>query len=132
MSFLPQIQEAALDADKLFLAAIDKFSAMMSRSNDYAPEGMQMFFFSYMPVFKPLCVRLCQLMLSYMCTCYICMCVLVCFVFASYVVFVTMLRKYLDGYLLPVLLVRVHVHILFFLFFLVFLSICDLSWCLNS
>ncbi|XP_021848878.2 uncharacterized protein [Spinacia oleracea] len=30
--------EAALDADKLFLAAIDKFSAMMSRSNDYAPE----------------------------------------------------------------------------------------------
>ncbi|XP_021740563.1 uncharacterized protein LOC110706889 [Chenopodium quinoa] len=32
--------EAALDADKLFLAAIDKFNAMMSRSNDYAPEAL--------------------------------------------------------------------------------------------
>lgn len=38
-----QIQEAALDADKLFLAAIDKFNAMMSKSNDYAPEGKQAF-----------------------------------------------------------------------------------------
>ncbi|KAL2932029.1 Protein HLB1 [Bienertia sinuspersici] len=32
--------EAALDADKLFLAAIDKFNAMMSKSNDYAPEAL--------------------------------------------------------------------------------------------
>ncbi|KAL9243599.1 hypothetical protein vseg_017468 [Gypsophila vaccaria] len=32
--------EAALDADKLFLAAIDKFDAMMSRSNVYAPEAL--------------------------------------------------------------------------------------------
>lgn len=40
MSFLHQMQEAALDADKLFLAAIDKFNAMMSRSNDYAPEAL--------------------------------------------------------------------------------------------
>lgn len=33
------LQEAALDADKLFLAAIDKFDAMMSKSNEYAPDG---------------------------------------------------------------------------------------------
>ncbi|KMT04274.1 hypothetical protein BVRB_8g183500 [Beta vulgaris subsp. vulgaris] len=32
--------EAALDADKLFMAAIDKFNAMMSKSNDYAPEAL--------------------------------------------------------------------------------------------
>ncbi|KAK9706691.1 hypothetical protein RND81_07G145200 [Saponaria officinalis] len=32
--------EAAVDADKLFLAAIDKFDAMMSRSNVYAPEAL--------------------------------------------------------------------------------------------
>ncbi|CAK9178986.1 unnamed protein product [Ilex paraguariensis] len=30
--------EAALDADKVFLAAIDKFDAMMSKSNTYAPD----------------------------------------------------------------------------------------------
>lgn len=32
--------EVALDADKLFLAAIDKFDAMMSRSNIHAPEAL--------------------------------------------------------------------------------------------
>lgn len=32
--------EAAVDADQLFLAAIDKFDAMMSRSNVYAPEAL--------------------------------------------------------------------------------------------
>uniref|UniRef100_A0A7C9APE5 Uncharacterized protein n=1 Tax=Opuntia streptacantha TaxID=393608 RepID=A0A7C9APE5_OPUST len=32
--------EAALDADQLFLAAIDKFDAMMSRSNVHAPEAL--------------------------------------------------------------------------------------------
>ncbi|XP_059659202.1 uncharacterized protein LOC132305852 isoform X2 [Cornus florida] len=31
--------EAAFDADKVFLAAIDKFDAMMSKSNVYAPDG---------------------------------------------------------------------------------------------
>ncbi|KAI7999253.1 hypothetical protein LOK49_LG09G00668 [Camellia lanceoleosa] len=30
--------EAAVDADKIFLAAIDKFDAMMSKSNVYAPD----------------------------------------------------------------------------------------------
>lgn len=30
---------AARDADQIFMAAIDKFNAMMSRSNDYAPDG---------------------------------------------------------------------------------------------
>lgn len=34
-----KFQEAAFDADKVFLAAIDKFDAMMSRGNVYAPEG---------------------------------------------------------------------------------------------
>ncbi|KAL9263772.1 hypothetical protein AKJ16_DCAP11811 [Drosera capensis] len=32
--------EAAVDADKLFLAAIDKFDAMMARSNVYAPDAL--------------------------------------------------------------------------------------------
>lgn len=35
-----EFQEAAFDADKIFLAAIDKFDAMMSKSNVYAPDGM--------------------------------------------------------------------------------------------
>lgn len=35
-----KFQEAAFDADKVFLAAIDKFDAMMSKGNVYAPEGM--------------------------------------------------------------------------------------------
>jgi len=33
------MQEAAVDADRVYLAAIDKFDAMSSRSNTYAPEG---------------------------------------------------------------------------------------------
>jgi len=33
------MQEAAVDADQVYLAAIDKFDAMLSRSNTYAPEG---------------------------------------------------------------------------------------------
>ncbi|KAL7243778.1 hypothetical protein ACSBR1_016074 [Camellia fascicularis] len=33
--------EAAVDADKIFLAAIDKFDAMMSKSNVYTPDGTQ-------------------------------------------------------------------------------------------
>jgi hypothetical protein len=32
-------QEAAYDAEKVFLAAIDKFDAMMSKGNVYAPDG---------------------------------------------------------------------------------------------
>ncbi|KAG0474678.1 hypothetical protein HPP92_014364 [Vanilla planifolia] len=32
--------EAAMDADKLYLAAIDKFNAMMSRSNTHAPDAL--------------------------------------------------------------------------------------------
>ncbi|KAH7838556.1 hypothetical protein Vadar_028118 [Vaccinium darrowii] len=32
--------EAAVDADKIFLAAIDKFDAMMSKSNVYAPDAL--------------------------------------------------------------------------------------------
>lgn len=32
-------QEAAYDADKVFLAAIDKFDTMMSKGNVYAPDG---------------------------------------------------------------------------------------------
>lgn len=32
--------EAAFDADKVFLAAIDKFDAMMSKSNAYAPDAL--------------------------------------------------------------------------------------------
>ncbi|CAL5050315.1 unnamed protein product [Urochloa decumbens] len=32
--------EAAVDADRVYLAAIDKFDAMLSRSNTYAPEGL--------------------------------------------------------------------------------------------
>ncbi|CAH9123576.1 unnamed protein product [Cuscuta epithymum] len=31
---------AARDADKVFMAAIDKFDAMMSKSNDYAPDAL--------------------------------------------------------------------------------------------
>ncbi|KAL6873988.1 hypothetical protein ACP4OV_014070 [Aristida adscensionis] len=31
--------EAAVDADQVYLAAIDKFDAMLSKSNTYAPEG---------------------------------------------------------------------------------------------
>lgn len=41
-----QFQEAAFDADKLFLAAIDKFDAMMTRGNVHAPDGMSKFFVS--------------------------------------------------------------------------------------
>lgn len=33
------LQSAARDADNVFLAAIDKFDAMMSKSNVYAPDG---------------------------------------------------------------------------------------------
>ena len=33
-------QEAAFDADKVFLAAIDKFDAMMSKGSGYAPDGI--------------------------------------------------------------------------------------------
>lgn len=33
-------QEAAYDADKVFLAAIDKFDTMMSKGNVYAPNGI--------------------------------------------------------------------------------------------
>lgn len=36
-------QEAAFDADKVFMAAIDKFNAMMSKGNVYAPDGMSKF-----------------------------------------------------------------------------------------
>ncbi|XP_072968045.1 uncharacterized protein [Typha angustifolia] len=32
--------EAALDADKVYMAAIDKFDAMLSRNNTYAPEAL--------------------------------------------------------------------------------------------
>ncbi|XP_058083527.1 protein HLB1-like [Magnolia sinica] len=32
--------EAAVDADQVYLAAIDKFDALMSRSNAYAPDGL--------------------------------------------------------------------------------------------
>jgi len=32
--------EAAVDADQVYLAAIDKFDAMLSRSNTYAPEAL--------------------------------------------------------------------------------------------
>lgn len=39
-------QEAAFDADKIFLAAIDKFDAMMSKGNVYAPDGMSNFPFT--------------------------------------------------------------------------------------
>lgn len=38
-----KFQEAAFDADKVFLAAIDKFDAMMSKGNVYAPDGMLCF-----------------------------------------------------------------------------------------
>jgi hypothetical protein len=34
------MQEAAVDADQVYLAAIDKFDAMLSRSNTYAPEAL--------------------------------------------------------------------------------------------
>ena len=34
------MQEAAVDADGVYLAAIDKFDAMLSKSNSYAPEGL--------------------------------------------------------------------------------------------
>ena len=34
------MQEAAVDADQVYLAAIDKFDAMLSGSNTYAPEGL--------------------------------------------------------------------------------------------
>lgn len=37
--YLFVFQEAAFDADKVFLAAIDKFDAMMSKGNVYAPDG---------------------------------------------------------------------------------------------
>jgi hypothetical protein len=33
------MQEAAVDADRVYLAAIDKFDSMLSKSNTYAPEG---------------------------------------------------------------------------------------------
>lgn len=32
--------EAAIDADRVYLAAIDKFDAMLSKSNTYAPEAL--------------------------------------------------------------------------------------------
>uniref|UniRef100_B9H2X0 Uncharacterized protein n=1 Tax=Populus trichocarpa TaxID=3694 RepID=B9H2X0_POPTR len=32
--------EAAYDADKVFLAAIDKFDAMLSKGNVYAPDAL--------------------------------------------------------------------------------------------
>ena len=38
-AYLHKFQEAASDADKVFLAAIDKFDAMMSKSNVYTPDG---------------------------------------------------------------------------------------------
>lgn len=37
--YVVKSQEAAFDADKVFLAAIDKFDAMMSKGNVYAPDG---------------------------------------------------------------------------------------------
>lgn len=37
---LNKSQEAAYDADKVYLAAIDKFDAILSRGNVHAPEGM--------------------------------------------------------------------------------------------
>ncbi|XP_039016623.1 uncharacterized protein LOC120147278 [Hibiscus syriacus] len=45
LSFRPQLiadigPEAAYDADKLFLAAIDKFDAMMTRGNVHAPDAL--------------------------------------------------------------------------------------------
>ena len=36
-------QEAAFDADRVFMAAIDKFNAMMSKGNVHAPDGMSKF-----------------------------------------------------------------------------------------
>jgi len=33
------VQKAAYDADKVFLAAFDKFDAMMPKRNFYAPDG---------------------------------------------------------------------------------------------
>lgn len=39
IEFFFHFQEAAVDADKVFLAAIDKFNAMVSKSNAYAPDG---------------------------------------------------------------------------------------------
>lgn len=38
------LQEAAPDADKVFMAAIDKFDAMMSKGNSYAPDGNNKYF----------------------------------------------------------------------------------------
>ncbi|KAM0004157.1 putative tetratricopeptide-like helical domain superfamily [Helianthus debilis subsp. tardiflorus] len=40
--------EAAFDADKVYLAAIDKFNAMMSRSNAHTPDGTMCFCLSDM------------------------------------------------------------------------------------
>lgn len=40
MMWVLHFQDAALDADKVYMAAIDKFDAMMSRSKAYAPHGM--------------------------------------------------------------------------------------------
>lgn len=45
-SYIFTFQGAARDADKVFLAAIDKFDAMMSKSNNYAPDGMLKLLFS--------------------------------------------------------------------------------------
>ena len=39
-SIVLHFKEAALDADKVYLAAIDKFDAMVSKSNAYTPDGM--------------------------------------------------------------------------------------------
>lgn len=39
LNFFFHFQEVAVDADKVFLAAIDKFNAMVSKSNAYAPDG---------------------------------------------------------------------------------------------
>jgi hypothetical protein len=46
------MQEAAVDADRVYLAAIDKFDAMLSKSNTYAPEGLIPLYFIYAPEFS--------------------------------------------------------------------------------
>lgn len=37
------MQEAAADADKVYMAAIDKFDAIVTKRNAYAPDGMNYF-----------------------------------------------------------------------------------------
>jgi hypothetical protein len=46
------MQEAAVDADRVYLAAIDKFDAMLSKSNTYAPEGWTPLYFIYASEFS--------------------------------------------------------------------------------